>query len=221
MAKKKGTALLMVWTDVPADKEEEFNQWYNEEHIPDLLAIPGFLDAGRYIAISGGPRYLACYEWESPEVDESPAYKRFHEKSTEWARRISPMVIGTNRIRNVYQQIFPGEVTTEVAQSGMAPVLQIGRMSIAPEAEDDFNDWYNTIYIPNFEKVAGCIRGRRYRAISGEPKYATVYEFQNEKVSQTPEWKAAQVSHPRTAQIRPHMTHAPGSPGIYRKIFPV
>ena len=45
---KKGTGLLMVWADVPADKEEEFNRWYNEEHLPERMAIPGFLGGARY-----------------------------------------------------------------------------------------------------------------------------------------------------------------------------
>ena len=40
---KKGSALLMVWAEVPADKEAEFNRWYNEEHIGERLAVPGFL----------------------------------------------------------------------------------------------------------------------------------------------------------------------------------
>jgi hypothetical protein len=33
MTTKKGTGLLMVWTDVPAEHEAEFNRWYNEEHM--------------------------------------------------------------------------------------------------------------------------------------------------------------------------------------------
>ena len=50
-AKKKGTGLLMVWCDVPADKEGEFNRWYNEEHLGERMAIPGFLSAARYEAV--------------------------------------------------------------------------------------------------------------------------------------------------------------------------
>ena len=46
MAKKKGTGLLMVWVDVPADKEAEFNRWYNEEHLAERL---GFERAHRYV----------------------------------------------------------------------------------------------------------------------------------------------------------------------------
>jgi hypothetical protein len=44
----KGAGLLMVWADVPADKEEEFNRWYNEEHLQERLAVPGFLSGARY-----------------------------------------------------------------------------------------------------------------------------------------------------------------------------
>src|SRR5262249_31147496 len=38
MSVKKGTGLLMVWVDVPADREEDFNRWYNEEHLAERLA---------------------------------------------------------------------------------------------------------------------------------------------------------------------------------------
>ena len=103
----------------------------------------------------------------------------------------------------------------------MAPALQIGRMGVAAENDEEFNQWYNTIYIPNYEKVPGCIRGRRYTAVKGDPQYDTVYEFQHENVSQTPEWEVARDSHPQSAKVRPMMTHASGSPGVYKKIFPL
>ena len=74
MAAKKGTGLLMVWADVPADKEAEFNRWYNEEHLAERLAIPGFLNGARYEAVKGGPKHLAVYELESPAVLDSATY---------------------------------------------------------------------------------------------------------------------------------------------------
>ena len=52
----KGTGLLMVWADVPAEKEDEFNRWYDEEHLPERMAIPGFLGGARYRAVKGGPK---------------------------------------------------------------------------------------------------------------------------------------------------------------------
>jgi len=68
MAKTRGTGLLMVWADIDPEYEAEFNRWYDEEHIAHLLAVPGFLSAGRYEALKGGPKYLALYELEDHNV---------------------------------------------------------------------------------------------------------------------------------------------------------
>jgi hypothetical protein len=210
---------MMVWTDGPADKEAEFNRWYNEEHLAERLAVPGFLSAARYEAVKGGPKHLACYELESPAVLESPAYQKVRANPTPWTKRCSPEVIATTFIRNVYTLIHPQAVTPAVANSGMAPALQMGRMAVPPDVDAAFNDWYNTIYVPNYEKVPGVIRGRRYRALVGEPTYLTLYEFTHPKVSESPEWLAQRDASPVTQTIRPHMKHAPGSPGVYVKTF--
>ncbi len=217
MADKKGTGLMMVWMDVPADKEEEFNHWYNEEHLPELLAIPGVLNAARYEAVSSGPKHLACYELESPGVLETEAFTS--RKPTEWAQRIGPRVIATNRINNVYRMIYPKELNPALASAGMAPALQIGRMDIAPENSEEWNKWYSGVYVPNYEKVPGCIRGRRWNAVRGEPSYAVVYEFEHEKVSETAEWLAQRDINPDNPKMRDLMTHAAGSPGIWKKTF--
>ena len=217
MADKKGTGLMMVWMDVPADKEEEFDHWYNEEHLPELLAIPGVLNAARYEAVSSGPKHLACYELESPAVVETEAFTS--RKPTEWAQRIGPRVIATNRINNVYRMIYPKELNPAIASAGMAPALQIGRMDIAPENSEEWNKWYSGVYVPNYEKVPGCIRGRRWNAVRGEPSYAVVYEFEHEKVSETAEWLAQRDINPDNPKMRDLMTHAAGSPGIWKKTF--
>jgi hypothetical protein len=214
---KKGTGLLMVWADVPADKEEEFNRWYNEEHLPERMAIPGFLGAARYEAVKGGPKHLACYELESAAVMESPAYKKVQANPTPWTRRIGPQAIGAPFIRNIYTMIHPRAVTAEIGKAAMAPALQIGRMDVPAAADREFNEWYNTVYVPNYEKVPGVIRGRRYRAVEGTPTYLTVYEFEHPKVSGSPAWTAQRDASPANARMREHMKHAPGSPGVYVK----
>jgi len=217
--KKKGTGLLMVWCDVPADKEQEFNRWYNEEHLAERLAIPGFLSAARYEAVKGTPKHLAYYELESPAVLESAAYKRVSEHPTAWTKRVGPGTVATTFIRNVYTMIHPRALTPAVEQAAMAPALQIGRMDVPSTVDAEFNTWYNTIYVPNYEKVPGVIRGRRYRAISGTPTYLTLYEFEHPKVSESAEWNAQRNASPASEGMRSHMKHAPGSPGVYVKTF--
>ncbi len=214
---RKGTGLLMVWADVPADQEDEFNRWYNEEHLPERMAIPGFLSGARYEAVKGGPKHLAYYELESAAVLETPAYKKVQANPTEWTKRSGPGAIATTFIRNVYTMIHPQAITPAIAGAPMAPVLQIGRMSVPPAVDADFNTWYNTVYVPNYEKVPGVIRGRRYRAVEGTPTYLTLYEFEHPKVSESPAWMAQRDAVPANAKMRDSMTHAAGSPGVYVK----
>ena len=177
MANKKGTALMMVWADIPADKEADFNKWYNEEHMAESLSVPGVLNAARYEAVRSGPKHLACYELESPAVVETDAFK--NRPRTEWGSRASSSIIGSNTISNVYEMIYPTSLTPEIANSDMAPALQIGRMGVGPENEEEWNRWYSNIYVPNYAKVPGCIRGRRWKTVRGEPAYAVVYEFEH------------------------------------------
>jgi hypothetical protein len=42
MARKTGKGLLAVWADVDPEVEAEFNEWYDKEHVPERLAVPGF-----------------------------------------------------------------------------------------------------------------------------------------------------------------------------------
>ena len=217
MADKKGPAMFMVMVDVPADKEEEFNHWYNEEHLAELLAVPGVLSAARYEAIRSGPKHLAFYELENADVVRSEAFTS--RPTTEWGKRIGPRVIGTNFSNNVYEMIHPEALSSDIAQSDMAPALQIGRMAIPAEHEDEWNRWYSGVYVPNYEKVPGCIRGRRWRAVRGEPKYAVVYEFDNERISDSPEWAAQRDINPDNNRMRSLMEHATSSPGIWKKTF--
>jgi hypothetical protein len=215
--KKKGAGLLMVWCDVPADKEPDFNRWYNEEHLPERLSVPGFLSAARYEAVKGGPKHLAVYELESAAAMESEAYRKVASNPTAWTQRSGPQAVATTFIRNIYSMISPKAVSERDVRRGMAPALQIGRMDVPERVDAEWNEWYSTIYVPNYEKVPGVIRGRRYRAVVGEPRYLTFYEFEHPKVSETDAWKAQQNAVPVNKQMRDYMRHASGSPGVYVK----
>src|SRR2546428_3757545 len=103
---RKGQAIFMVYTDLIDPRyEEEFNAWYNTEHLPELLTLPGFLDAARYIATKGSPKYLAAYELESADVVLAPEFK--NRPRTPWGQRVAPAVIGKDLTRIVGEQIFP------------------------------------------------------------------------------------------------------------------
>ena len=51
----------------------------------------------------------------------------------------------------------------------MAPVLQMGRIDVSSTVEEEFNAWYNTVYIPGYLAVPGCMGARRYVAVEASP----------------------------------------------------
>lgn len=67
-------AVLAIWNDRDDAVAEEYERWYLTEHLPERLAVPGFLAARRYEALRGAPRFLTCYDVESPQVLASAAY---------------------------------------------------------------------------------------------------------------------------------------------------
>ena len=100
--------VFTVSMDVAPEKEDLFNEVYDREHVPNLLAVPGVLAATRVrsepfaVRIGGGreevpaasPRYTAIYELESPDVLVSEAWARAVEAGR-WPGEVRPFT--TNR----------------------------------------------------------------------------------------------------------------------------
>ncbi|MFC0529945.1 hypothetical protein [Phytohabitans kaempferiae] len=63
-------AILVVHSNPVPGREDEYNKWYDSEHVPEMLAVPGFVSAQRYVA-HGTPefRYLTIYEIEGPVTE--------------------------------------------------------------------------------------------------------------------------------------------------------
>ncbi len=97
--------LFVVMMDIEPNKEEEFNEIYNNEHVPNMLEVPGMLSGARYRTSSdGAPRYLALYGLESPDV---PYKDEFNQAVVggEYARKVRPYT--SNRSHIVYERIYP------------------------------------------------------------------------------------------------------------------
>jgi hypothetical protein len=84
--------LLLFAMNAAREFEPEFNAWYDEEHIPRLVAVPGCLCARRFRTMSavssGNQRYLALYHLAAPDVCSSPAWKAAAE--TPWTLKVRP-----------------------------------------------------------------------------------------------------------------------------------
>ncbi len=211
MPTETGTGLLVVWTDVAPEAEEEFNQWYNTEHIPQLLGVKGFLSGKRYQAADGTPKYIAIYELADENVVNSEAFLRVRENPTPWTRRMLPLFRNTQR--GVFRQIFSyGQRPAKEAEF----VLTV-RLNTPAEHEKEFTAWYNEDHIPALVGVPGVYCARRYLAVEGDPRFLAVYELSDGGIPRKPEWERAR-NYGRTAQIRPYLQNLQAVVG--RLIYP-
>jgi hypothetical protein len=122
---------LLVTMDPPPDVEEEFNDWYDTEHVPDRLGIDGFESGRRFVCVSGWPRYLALYDLREIGVLESEAYRKLSWGSfTPWTKRILNKVKGQYRASG--DQVYPGDALT-----GDMCRLTLIRFRHVPEGESE------------------------------------------------------------------------------------
>lgn len=57
---------LIVYTSPVEGREEEYNAWYDDIHLPEFSALPGVLGGRRFkVAADGKPQYAALYELSS------------------------------------------------------------------------------------------------------------------------------------------------------------
>lgn len=102
--------LLLVLADPPPTLEEEFNDWYDTEHLPERAALPGFETARRFLGLGDGPRYMAIYDLANRAVLESDAYKAVSgENFSPWTRRVTAK---SRPVRFSGVQTYPGNKAT-------------------------------------------------------------------------------------------------------------
>jgi hypothetical protein len=94
-----GRGMLLTSMDIDEADEVDFNRWYDREHLKERVAIDGFIEARRYVALHGSPKYLCLYSTATIDVLDSRAYKARLASPTEWSKRT--MARFGNMIRSV------------------------------------------------------------------------------------------------------------------------
>ena len=118
-----GGTVLVVMMDVDPEHEEEFNRWYDDEHLPERLEIPGYVSARRFKLQDGEGvlKYLCIWELEDGSPLESEEYKAQRERPSELRDRALSYV--KQRARGLYKQITP-QVGAYEDHSGFHPERQ-------------------------------------------------------------------------------------------------
>jgi hypothetical protein len=193
--------LLFMAFDFSTAHEDEFHDWYDHEHVPERLGVPGFINAERWIDEQNPKVHVATYDLEGVGVFASPAYRAVAgDNQSVWTRRVTAMCKRIMRFEG--EQLVPGDLT---APSG-AGALLVAAMTPNPEVEADFNDWYDKEHLPGLGAVPGVLSARRYRATdtASERRYLALYHLRDLDVTQSDAWNAA-ASTPWTERILPRV----------------
>lgn len=192
--------LLIAGFDYSNVAPDEFNDWYDTEHVPERARVPGFLNCQRWLGAEDPRISIATYDLSALAVLKSPAYRAIaYENLSPWSKRI----VGRCKrlLRFEGEQILPGDAVAP----GDAPGLLLNAMNAAPEHEAEFNRWYDEEHIPALAAVPGVLSARRFRAASTTlQKYVALYHLESPQVCATEAWTRA-VDTPWTRKIRPHM----------------
>src|SRR5438105_2899335 len=122
-----GKGMLLTSMDIDPADEPDFNRWYDREHLEERVAIEGFLEARRYVAHRGSPKYLCLYSTETFDVLDSPAYRAALANPTAWSK--TTMARFKNMIRAVAR-------VTISRGNGRGAALGIVRLRTAADGKD-------------------------------------------------------------------------------------
>lgn len=97
MTMLKGQGFVAIWNGITPGHEQDFKDWHLKEHMPERLAIPGFLAGTRWCAEGSKAQYFTLYELQTPEIARSEAYRQRLDAPTPWTRRVMTQFIDNSR----------------------------------------------------------------------------------------------------------------------------
>ena len=182
--------LFYVYTDPGTVPEAEFHDWYDHEHGPLRMAVPGFVGGYRYGALDEAkPPWLVLYDLDSPDVLDSSEYKALGASPSERDKTVGPGLATLDR--RIYAQLS----SDGSAPDEPAPVLLTVALSVPEGAADDLQAWYTDEHIPMLLEVPGWQRIRRFQLVRGidgpAPEFLSVHELAGPQVLEEPGYRAA------------------------------
>jgi hypothetical protein len=93
----RGKGALAIWNGIAGGADAEFIEWHVKEHMPERVALPGFISGRRYSALDGAPAYFNFYEVTEPAALRSEAYVARLNDPSPWTRRVVANFTETSR----------------------------------------------------------------------------------------------------------------------------
>jgi hypothetical protein len=178
--------LLLAFSDPPPGEEAAFDAWYNE-HAPSRLTVPGVSSARRYQAVTDeGPRYMACYDLESPQTLATPEYRRLRDDPPASDREMMP------RLPLLQRRVLNLLLGTEPWIEDPPYQLTFSYDPAEGTSNADVVAWYREEHIPLLLQIEGWRRVRLYERLEGDgPRIVALHELESPAVFETDGYRHA------------------------------
>jgi hypothetical protein len=210
------TYYFFVFSNPVAGHEDEYNKWYNEQHAPDVVAVPGFATAQRFVMNEEQlrkvpvqvPKYLVLYKVVTADVNAvfAEVSRRLQTKQTV----ISPTFDTKTSLSYTYRTFRPEVKGVGGEAPGAKPgkrqtYLQVVFTVPVEGKEDEFNSWYDQTHAPDLAGSPGFVSAQRMilarPSTSSIPatKYLAMFTMETSDIAAVLKTLAARPSHPSPA----------------------
>ena len=163
MSKSYPTILFSEMTPPPG-REDVFNRWYNEAHIPARMKAPGFIGAQRY-RDGATANYLAVYEMSAPGALTTPEYNEIKSRPNALTKEMLATVSNFTRYLATELSAAPDDV----AVFEDAPVLYAVFFTVPEDRLGAFDTWYQDELIELLREDPRWLGIRRFNIFDGAP----------------------------------------------------
>jgi hypothetical protein len=164
------TYCLLVFSNPVAGQEDVYNKWYDAQHAPDVVAVPGFVTAQRFVLSDTQlrvskplPKYLVVYKIVTNRLPS--VYAEVNRRLEMGITAMSPSFDKSTSINFTYKAIRP--IIDHKGPAG-APHLgsqiyyQLVFADPVSGREDEFNRWYDKQHEPDVVAAPGFVNAQRY-----------------------------------------------------------
>jgi hypothetical protein len=164
------TYLYMVFSNPVAGEEDVYNKWYDTQHAQDVVAIPGFATAQRFVLSDTQlrvskplPKYLIMYK---VVTDDLPSvYAEVRRRLDTGMTVIDPSYDRSTSVSLTYRAMGPPvyhKGPVRPSHPGSQVYYQLVFADPVPGKEDEFNQWYDKIHAPEVVAALGSVGAQRY-----------------------------------------------------------
>ena len=176
-----GKGMLITFSETPPEVEEDFNEWYNREHIDERVWMPGFHRARRYVDANSNAdiKYFATYETDKVEDLADPEYMELLKDQSDWSKKVMSTFTKFDRIT--------ASVTIDLSH-GFGGACLAARFFPGTEIMSKLRDNLGDNLLPNIVSkpgIIGAVLVENNLSVVNEGRRAQGMEIPE---NETPEW---------------------------------